>query len=398
VPFDRLWRLHRASPRRASTLPARPETQSARLHCELRIIPPLILGHNIRLSAQLLRPDQDTAEIWFTLPKEHSSSITHRADPLILAALIPAASSAPVLRVTGAPASVSLLRNLTEFQEVWRAWRGFKTTTIEAVHAQDEVQGGNAAIAAFSGGVDSSFTAYRHAAGREPERQVLQAALMVHGFDIPLADSVGFERAVQRARRMLDLLRIPLIPMQTNLREFLPDWELLHGIAVAAALTVLSNKFSAGLIASAGTYALPLIPWGSNPLTDPLLGSRCFSIVHDGASSSRLQKISALGQWPEGVKDLRFCWQNMPADENCGRCLKCILTALEFRCAGYEATCFSAPVTDATIMKVLADYKHDPHGDLCFHEVLEVATAQAMNEPWIPALRRVLHNERAPGL
>jgi hypothetical protein len=362
--------------------------------CELLIDHPTLEGDSLRWSAKLLRPSKTPEEIWFKLPKIYSRFVTKRADPFIVATLFAAAESAPVLRVKGASISHTLLRNLTEFQYVWRAWRGFKLTKIEAEIEPDGASAVGPAIAAFSGGIDSSFTVYRHSKALSRELQNLTTAMMVHGFDIPLHDDVGFNGAAERARRMLASLGVSLITMKTNARDFCADWEMTHGAAVAAALTLLSREFSVGLIASSGTYHLPLIPWGSNPLTDPMLGSREFTIVHDGANSSRLDKVRALGDWPGALKDLRFCWQNKPPDANCGHCLKCILTALEFKCIGIEPECFITPITDSTIVEGLSRYISDPHGDICFREVLDTALVQRMAEPWLPALHDAIQRLR----
>lgn len=389
--FDRLW-----PPRRSNALVSKSQNVPVDQQvvagdgafCELRINSPSIVGEQVHLTADLVRPNHATAQIWFTVPKRHRWSITRRADPFLLAAFIPAATTASLLKVTGAPASASLLRNLAAFQDVWQTWRGFKTTAIEAFTAPDEIRENGPAIAAFSGGVDSSFTVYRHTSPL-PNRHALKAALMVHGFDIPLTDSAGFRRAAERARRMLESVGVPLILMQTNAREFLADWEMMHGTAVAAALTFFSKAYTTGLIASTGTYSLPLIPWGSNPLTDPLLGSRRFALEHDGAHSSRLDKVRALCGWPEGLRGLRFCFQNLPAEGNCGKCLKCILTALEFRCCGVDPECFSEPVSDNRIMDALLNYRADPFGDAYFKEARDTAVARGMPDPWVPLLDRL---------
>jgi len=283
------------------------------------------------------------------------------------------------------------LRNLAEFQHVWRAWRGFNVIKIDADTVPDEDSVDGPSLACFSGGIDSAYTIYRHA-GRRRDRRANAGltALMVHGFDIPLADEQGFRRAGERSLRMLESLGVPLILMQTNIRDLFPDWEASHGTAVAAALTLLSRSFSTGVIPATGTFHLPIIPWGSNPLTDPMLGSRSFEIVHHGAGASRLDKVRMLCKWPEGVKHARFCFQNTPPDGNCGRCMKCILTALEFRCAEIEPGCFSEPVTDETIIEALDRYEPNPIGDFFFREVLDTALKRQMTDPWVPSLKRAV--------
>ena len=261
--------------------------------CGLSVNAPTVDNGIVHCSAQLSIPGSEPQEVWFRLPSQHLSDVTRRADPFIIAALFPAIQSGRALHVTGAAASRSLLRNLTEFQNVWRAWRGLNVIKIDAETEPDGGAIDGPSLACFSGGIDSAFTIYRYAGKRRDRRaHAGLTALMVHGFDIPADDTEGFRRAAERAQRMLESLDVPVIVMRTNVRTIFPDWELSHGTAVAAALTLLSGKFSTGLIPSTGTYHLPLIPWGSTPLTDPMLGSRNFDIFHDGAGASRLRKDS----------------------------------------------------------------------------------------------------------
>jgi hypothetical protein len=213
---------------------------------------------------------------------------------------------------------------------------------------------------------------------------------MAHGFDIPHEDKEGFRKASERSEQMLQSLNVPLILMQTNVRAIFGDWELSHGAAAAAALTLLSRKFSTGLIPSSATYHLPLIPWGSNPLTDPMLGSDSFEIAHDGARASRLSKVRALCGWPDATERLRFCFMNTPPDGNCGRCMKCILTALEFKCANVDPGCFAEPVTEEVIIEALDRYEPNPIGDVLFREVLTTALSQQRTEAWVPRLEKVV--------
>ena len=359
--------------------------------CGLSINAPTVDNGILHCSAHLSIPGKEPQEVWFRLSEQCLPAITRRADPFILAALFPTIQSGRTLRVTGAPASRSLLRNLTEFQNVWRAWRGLNVIKIDAEPEPDGAAIDGPPIAGFSGGIDSAFTIYRYAGKRRDRRaHVGLTALMVHGFDIPVDDAEGFRRAAERAQRMLESLDVPLIHMRTNVRTIFPDWELSHGAAVAAALTLLSRKFSTGLIPSTGTYHLPLIPWGSTPLTDPMLGSRNFEIFHDGAGASRLEKIRLLCNWPEGMNRLRFCFANTPPDGNCGRCMKCILTALEFRCAGVEPGCFAEPVTDEMILEALDRYEPNPFGDFYFHEVLETALAEGRTDAWVSKLKSAM--------
>ncbi|HIN63588.1 MAG TPA: hypothetical protein EYM95_03030 [Candidatus Obscuribacterales bacterium] len=136
-------------------------------------------------------------------------------------------------RVSGA-----LLRNLTEFQSVWTSWfpNLYKMVDLivdrvdgDETEAGAEVsgQGSNrldAAIAAYTGGIDSSYTVMRHhrkQCGRMS--QPLSACLFVHGFDIPLSDEDAFNRVVERLGKTLSGTHLELISMASNHKELNPQ-------------------------------------------------------------------------------------------------------------------------------------------------------------------------------
>jgi hypothetical protein len=124
----------------------------------------------------------------YRVEARHENELTRQADPFVLGVLQIAMHDGEEMRVHGT-VSPSLLRNLEDFQRAWAAWKPDDYRWI-AVHADVEQEpsapGGNEAICCFSGGVDSCFTAYRHARGHESRFPYpLRTGVMVHGFDIP---------------------------------------------------------------------------------------------------------------------------------------------------------------------------------------------------------------------
>jgi len=97
---------------------------------------------------------------------------------------------------------------------------------------------------------------------------------------------------------------------------------------------VLSGRFSTGVIASTIPLGKLAHPLGSHRLTDPLMSSNRFLIVHDGAEFERDEKVRLLAGWPQAMADLRVCWEGKQRDRNCGRCYKCIRTKLCFMVNG----------------------------------------------------------------
>ena len=175
------------------------------------------------------------------------------------------------------------------------------------------------AICGFSGGVDSSFLALRHARGVETRHpEPLRAGVMVHGFDIPLEEEAMFERAASKARRQLDSLGLDLIQVRTNFLSLEIDWTHTFGPALAGILMLFGRRFSRGLIAQGVPFeSYRQLVTGSNPITDPLLSSGAFQIVADGAAYARADKIRVIADWPETMRDLRVCWRGEQKDRNC---------------------------------------------------------------------------------
>jgi len=257
---------------------------------------------------------------------------------------------------------------------------------LSIVHPCDQ------AIAAFSGGVDSCFTLFRHLTGQCGRLQrPLKAGLMVHGFDIPLDQPQVFERAAQRSQKMLASLGVALIPMATNFRELKQNWEDAHGIGLVSCLMLLQGGYGVGLVPSTEPYQA-LIPWGSNPVTDHLLSSRTFKVVHDGAAFTRIEKVEQLGQWQEALTRLRVCWQGQEKDRNCGRCEKCIRTILNFRVVGLGLPpCFENDIRDEDILR-LRGLNELQISEL--EQIYRVALARSISGSWVEALHKCIQRNR----
>ena len=314
----------------------------------------------VTVSVTIETPDRERHLLWYRVQAEHSSLLTKSCDPFIAATIFLAMSQGTDVLVHG-EVSPSLLQNLQEFQAVWSCWRPkhYQQVEITPDIEQEHSVSNNLerAISAFSGGLDSCFTAFRHSqrkCGRS--QRPLQAGLMVHGLDIPLSMPESFNRTMQKSRLALTSIDLELIPMATNFRNFKQNWEDVHGVAVASCLMLLQGGYSMGLIPSSDPYhAIDLSwGWGSNPLTDPLLSSRSFPIIHDGGAFSRPAKLMQISEWPEALQTLRVCWQGEQKYRNCGYCEKCIQAILTFRVLGLDLPpCFENDVTDEEIARVL---------------------------------------------
>jgi hypothetical protein len=292
----------------------------------------------IHLSALIEIPGEDRKTLWYKVPESHQQKIPATSDHFVIGTIFLQMKMGIDVHIHG-QVSPSLLRNLVEFQSAWVAMRpDLSCIDITADHEQEDepsTQHGHA-IMAFSGGVDSCFTAFRHTRAKDvrfPRR--LTTAIMVHGFDIPLDEPEGFALATVRSKRILSSLDIELIMVSTNYREVVGDWSHSHGAAIASCLSLFRKEFSEGLIGQTFTYGeLRKITEGVNALTDPLLSSDNFRIVPDGAAFKRAGKILAMSDWSEFLHNLRVCWEGTQRDQNCCNCEKCMRNILTFRALG----------------------------------------------------------------
>lgn len=268
--------------------------------------------------------------------------------------------------VVRGPVSNAVVRNAWTLGEAWHAWVPHQYRPVEVVAdemwddsqllARRETPIPDAAIAAFSGGVDSTFTAMRHATGSLGSASYPVADVcMVHGFDVRLDNSVDFDGLLTRTKPFVDYLGVRLHVVRTNLREATqPDWERAFALYLACVLHQFSGSFTTGLIASGDLdFLRPPVNWGSTPATDPLMSGAAFQMVHDGAGYSRSEKIEFLSGCTEARMSLKFCYQGEREDRNCGRCFKCVRTYLSFLALGFEnPECFSGPITAAEVASI----------------------------------------------
>jgi hypothetical protein len=339
------------------------------------------------LSVTIEQPKQISSRLWYRIPSEYDSHLTKSCDPFVVATIF-LAMQQPTNIVVHGSVSPSLLQNLAEFQAVWSCWRPQRYRQVEiTAEVEWEQPKGNTdkSIAAFSGGVDGCFTVWRHRmeqCGRWQRN--IQAGLMVHGFDIPLEQEQIFKRAAQKSKVMLASLGVELIPITTNFRELAQDWEDAFGTGIASCLMLLQGCYTAGLIGSSDPYHALNLPYGSNPITDPLLSSQAFQIICDGANFTRLQKVQAIANWQEALANLRVCWQGSQPDKNCGQCEKCIRTILNFRVLGLGLPpCFEQDVTDQQILGIQGLSKAQL---IELEPILEAAKAADISDSWMKAL------------
>ena len=249
----------------------------------------------------------------------------------------------------------------------------------------------------FSGGLDSCYTAWKHAVSKNTfPVKTPQSALFVLGFDIPAEEASFFHSYFPRAKEITDSISVDLIPLQCNFRNIIGDWEQSHGTALASCLHLFSGLFTTGLVASSHAYDSLRFPWGSNPLTDPLLSSDRLQIINDGGECSRWEKAAAIAEWEPATSHLRVCHKGKQKDRNCGGCSTCLLTALAFAVADRESPpVLNVSTIDHAVQQLYA-LPLKPMGVVRIDQMIAFAEARGNNATWLAELKacRRFHKKR----
>ena len=260
------------------------------------------------------------------------------AEAYIIATIMLAMAENRTLKVHGS-VSRTLLSNLTEFRDAWNCWLPdvYHKIDFEATTIDDSLETkNNSAIAAFSGGLDSTFTVWQHTQKLAGYRsQDIKACVMVRGFDIFKENE--YKSAYKKAQETLESINIPLVPLSTNYRSIIElDWNHTFGTALASCLNNFKKLYSKGIISGTFSYKFNRYGRGSNPIIDPLLSSSSFEILHDGAKYYRDKKVFGISKWNQGVNNLRVCFSGKQKHINCGKCEKCIRTMMIFEAHGLK--------------------------------------------------------------
>lgn len=239
-------------------------------------------------------------------------------DAFLVAALIPAMKRHESLYVDkSVPVSQHLLANLMQYQEIYRHWYpALENIHVEAKTSVDNEGAGQQSGCFFSGGVDSIYTVSQTV-------DQLDYLLLCCGLDIPINENRRWEKTRQLAEKFADDVGLELITVTTNVKEQLRCRDIDNHGAI-----LVSNGIGLGfkrLYVPASHAWDELTPWGSHPVTDPLLGNGKTSVIHHG-NVFRTEKTAKIIEFGYGVDDLRVC--NVHSEYNCGKCEKCLRTMI----------------------------------------------------------------------
>jgi hypothetical protein len=237
----------------------------------------------------------------------------------------------------------TLLDGLDHYQEVWHSWRPdvyrkkIKIETSGETSRAPSAEPTSRTLAAFSAGLDSTFTLSRHAR-KEAGRAIrdVRTAVMVHGFDMPLDAVDGFETLAGQGAAICRDLGVDLVTVKTNCRQLIKNWEMTFGAGLASVLQQFSHDHDIALIATEESYQNSFPVWGNSFWNDRFFSSSKLKIESDGGAYDRIERARYLAKHRSLVPHLRVCWAGPRTGENCGVCTKCVLTKLNFVAAGVD--------------------------------------------------------------
>jgi hypothetical protein len=234
--------------------------------------------------------------------------------------------------------------------------------------------------------LDATFLVWRHIKKKAGYRtQPLSCCAMIHGFDISLSNTDFFNMSFSVAQKTLETVGLPLIPIRTNIRHVIQiDWLYSHTTTLVSSLQFLKSKFDVTLIASTQPYNELVIPWGSFPLTDHLLSSSCFKVMHDGAGYSRPEKAQCIAEWTEGIANLRVCGNTEHIRTlNCRRCEKCLKTMADFVVNGLPIPESLNGDLDRLNRHIKYLKLRTPSEETEWKHLLEIAKQNKIRAPWV---------------
>lgn len=362
---------------------------------EIHLRPLEVLDGCVRHSCVLRRIDGserlDTT-LWYELPAHLPRIASDDAEPFLLAALMDAMGEDRDLHAHGR-VGFQILSNLHEFMVAWSRWlpatfRVVRLTADEVAEGQDpSLPGGDTAVTPHTGGIDATSTLFRHTRGLEgPRTRRIVAVPVLHGFLIPLENQAKFDASFALAKEALDSLGLEAHPLRTNIREVVrTHWSHVYEVAMVSALRFFKPMARSCLINAPKPYDDLLFPRGSNPITDPLLSSDSFRVLHDGSRYDRIEKTAMFLPWKEGVSTLRVCWAGSQIGANCGVCEECLRTKLVFLALGEPIPAsFGEPPTPG---RILSMDPIDRAGIAEFRSILAHCRRHGVKASWVGALR-----------
>lgn len=322
-----------------------PSTPTALIADDVRVEP--VTQGAARLSCRLdvrggPRPPDLPPRVWYEIPADAVGEPPLAAADPFLPLLTVAAMKRGIPRVVlDGPVSPRLLETVPRIMDIFVRWGEATGIPMRRVVIEGQpmpaVRRGTASGAFFSGGVDSFFTLLRNRDRYPPtDCRHVRHLIVLHGFDVPL-DAPLFQEVQEQAEATAHEMGARVVVLRTNARAALRgvDWNhFAHGPMLAGAALALSGLLHTMFVASGRAFLEPIKPTASHFAVDPLWSTEAMELVHDGAETTREDKVRRVVASPVALRYLRVCWENPGGAYNCGKCEKCLRTMVELHLWG----------------------------------------------------------------
>lgn len=323
-------------------------------------------GNRVRLSAVVENSRKGVpAPIVYEFDVPDPHYVPQTAEPYAAVLLVPSMRDGSPVEVAP-PISPRLHFSLPRIRDILHCWwPTFSAVDVHTTPHNGPIRRPFAAGGSFfSGGVDSFYTLLKHVKQPNPSF-TLKHAIFMRGVETRLEHIKGIEGTEFWVRRVCEALGLEPIFGTTNNRSALArtehylHWERhTYGSSLASIALCLSGGLGYVCIPASLSYNIPLAV-GSTPLTDEMYSTEELTIVHDGANITRAHKVKSILDWERDLvlKHLRVCIKNGGGAWNCGRCRKCVRTAIPLYAMGLlERARFKDKTTDHWEETLRGDY------------------------------------------
>lgn len=262
------------------------------------------------------------------------------ADFALIALLVIALSKGKNFRLN-APVTESAFRAAQEYRTLWRFLAPQKVFPgrVECPNiVADPPRSDKKGAICLSGGVDSTHALLQH-------HQDYSDAILIRGADYPVNRPSGFDNVASKAARTAETLQVKFNILETNLRDYMSNWELFHTGVLCACLSFFTG--GQGNVAWASDYTpsqeLLTFPWGNMRGVADVLSSENLKVNQLDGGITRSRKVANIAvKAPWLLPNISLCYASTATGENCGKCKKCMWVRV-----GLAA--FSDPKTRADI-------------------------------------------------
>lgn len=306
-----------------------------------------------RVASPLLFPSMPRS-VQYKIPLEFQDYVQTRADAPLAALFFAAMAHGQDLQVD-TPVSAHLYHGLLALQELMLPAYPHELHRIEirAPELDTSVSSSHppANCAAFSGGVDSFHTLWKHIPQNDPDpASQLTHGLFVRGLDIQ--DPANFTVCYNAYRKLFNNLNLELLTVSTNAREWYAglEWSWMYPSPLTSNALLMGRTFDRFYLPSNSILTDPP-PWDLHADFGRYFSTDTMRVIDDQPYTPKGQKLLEISQWDATYDHLRVCWKRVNGLQNCGKCTKCLntMTGLEIAGALDRYTTFPHPLTGSQI-------------------------------------------------